>query len=58
MHILALSGSLRSQSLNSLLLQEAVRLAPPGLELSRWEHLDDLPKIEALLKVARELEKS
>ncbi len=43
MHILALSGSLRPQSLNSLLLQEAVRLAPPGLELSRWEGLDELP---------------
>jgi NAD(P)H-dependent FMN reductase len=43
MRILALSGSLRAQSLNTLLLQEAVRLAPSGLELLRWERLDDLP---------------
>ena len=43
MHILALSGSLRAQSLNSLLLQEAVRLAPPGLVFTHWAHLDDLP---------------
>jgi NAD(P)H-dependent FMN reductase len=43
MRILALAGSLRAQSLNSLLLQEAARLAPPGLELSRWDRLDDLP---------------
>jgi NAD(P)H-dependent FMN reductase len=43
MHILALSGSLRAQSLNSLLLQEAARLAPPGLTFSRWERLDELP---------------
>jgi len=43
MHILALSGSLRTQSLNTLLLQEAARLAPPGLEINRWERLDELP---------------
>jgi NAD(P)H-dependent FMN reductase len=43
MHILALSGSLRAQSLNTLLLREAARLAPPGLEINRWEHLDELP---------------
>ena len=43
MHILALSGSLRAQSLNSLLLQEAARLAPPGMAFSRWERLDELP---------------
>lgn len=43
MRILALSGSLRAQSLNTLLLREAARLAPPGLEITPWEGLDDLP---------------
>ncbi|MDP1832941.1 MAG: NADPH-dependent FMN reductase [Geothrix sp.] len=43
MRILALSGSLRAQSLNTLLLHEAARLAPPGLEITCWEGLDDLP---------------
>lgn len=43
MRVLALSGSLRAQSLNTLLLCEATRLAPLGLEISRWERLDDLP---------------
>ena len=43
MRILALSGSLRTQSLNTLLLHEAARLAPPELEIQRWEGLDDLP---------------
>ena len=43
MRVLALSGSLRAQSLNTLLLQEAARLAPPGLEILPWEGLDHLP---------------
>ena len=43
MRILALSGSLRPQSLNTLLLHEADRLAPPGLEFTFWERLDELP---------------
>jgi NAD(P)H-dependent FMN reductase len=43
MRVLALSGSLRAQSLNTLLLQEAARLAPPGMEILRWEGLDALP---------------
>ena len=43
MRILALSGSLRAQSLNTLLLHEAARLAPPGMEVTLWERLDDLP---------------
>lgn len=43
MRILALSGSLRPQSLNALLLREAVRLAPPDTEIAFWERLDDLP---------------
>lgn len=43
MRLLALSGSLRAQSLNTLLLREAARLSPPGMAFSFWEHLDDLP---------------
>ena len=43
MRVLALSGSLRAQSLNSLLLEEAARLAPPGMEIIRWDGLDALP---------------
>ncbi len=43
MRVLAISGSLRAQSLNTLLLKEAARLATPGLVLSGWERLDDLP---------------
>jgi len=43
MRVLAISGSLRAQSLNTLLLKEAARLAPPGLVISDWERLDDLP---------------
>jgi len=43
MRILALSGSLRAQSLNTLLLHEAARLAPPHLAFTFWERLDDLP---------------
>lgn len=43
MHVLALSGSLRAQSLNTLLLHEAARLAPPGLDIAHWDGLDELP---------------
>ena len=42
MHVLALSGSLRADSLNTRLLREAVRLAP-GCTFECWERLDDLP---------------
>jgi len=43
MRVLALSGSLRADSLNTRLLREAARLAPPGLTFESWERLDDLP---------------
>ena len=43
MRILALSGSLRAQSLNTLLLREAARLAPAGMTFTFWERLDGLP---------------
>jgi len=41
--ILALSGSLRAESLNTRLIEEAARLAPAGMTISRWDRLDDLP---------------
>lgn len=43
MRILALSGSLRAQSLNTLLLHEAARLAPSDMAFMFWDRLDDLP---------------
>jgi len=43
LRVLALSGSLRAQSLNTLLLHEAVRLAPSGMTFTFWDQLDDLP---------------
>lgn len=43
MRVLALSGSLRAESLNTLLLQEAARLAPADMDITRWEGLDELP---------------
>lgn len=43
MRVLALSGSLRAQSLNTLLLREGARLAPSSMTFTFWEHLDDLP---------------
>lgn len=43
MRILAFSGSLRAQSLNTLLLREAAQFAPPGMDIARWDGLDDLP---------------
>lgn len=42
MHLLALSGSLRADSLNTRLLREAARIAP-GHTFEFWERLDDLP---------------
>jgi NAD(P)H-dependent FMN reductase len=41
--LLALSGSLRAQSLNALVLRAAARLAPAGMTFTFWERLDDLP---------------
>lgn len=42
MHVLALSGSLRADSLNTRLMREAARLAPEHT-FEFWERLDDLP---------------
>ncbi|GLH70706.1 FMN reductase [Geothrix rubra] len=42
MRVLALSGSLRADSVNTRLLREAARLAPNHV-IEFWERLDDLP---------------
>ena len=42
-HILAISGSLRSASSNTALVSAAVRVAPAGVEVSRFSELADVP---------------
>jgi chromate reductase len=42
-HILAISGSLRWASSNSALVSAAVRLAPAGVDVSRYSELADVP---------------
>jgi chromate reductase, NAD(P)H dehydrogenase (quinone) len=41
--VLALCGSLRAASLNALLLQACVHLAPPGVQIDRFDTLGALP---------------
>lgn len=43
MKILAISGSLRAASLNSMLLRATARLAPAGMEVRLFTGLGDLP---------------
>ena len=43
MRILAVSGSLRESSFNTMLLRAAVEAAPDGVELELWEGLGALP---------------
>ncbi len=43
MHILAISGSLRAASSNTVLLRAAVSLAPEGVEVTVYGGLGDLP---------------
>jgi chromate reductase, NAD(P)H dehydrogenase (quinone) len=43
LQILALSGSLRAESMNSALLRAAARLAPAGMNIIVCEHLGELP---------------
>ena len=42
-HVLGISGSLRSASSNSALVRASVRLAPVGVELSIYRELADIP---------------
>jgi NAD(P)H-dependent FMN reductase len=43
MRILAISGSLREESSNTAVLAAAVRLAPPGVDIMRYDGLAGLP---------------
>lgn len=43
MNILAISGSLRQASLNTLLLRAVARLAPAGIEVALYRGLGELP---------------
>jgi chromate reductase, NAD(P)H dehydrogenase (quinone) len=43
MRVLAVSGSLRADSLNTSLLRAAVAAAPEGVEVELWEGLGELP---------------
>src|ERR671937_1882505 len=43
MHVLAVSGSLRSDSYNTKLLRAAAELLPSGVELELWEGLKGIP---------------
>lgn len=43
MNILAISGSLRAGSLNSMLLRATARLAPPDIRVDLYRELDTLP---------------
>ncbi|WP_035606296.1 NADPH-dependent FMN reductase [Haloferula sp. BvORR071] len=49
--ILAISGSLRSVSINSALLRAAVRLAPPGTSVEIYAGLGELPLFNPDLEV-------
>src|SRR5690242_8513065 len=43
MKILAVSGSLRAESLNTSLLRAAIEEAPEGVEVELWEGIGELP---------------
>jgi NAD(P)H-dependent FMN reductase len=43
MRVLAISGSLRSQSSNTTLLRAAATLAPPGVDIVIYDRIGDLP---------------
>jgi chromate reductase len=43
MKVLAVSGSLRADSYNTALLEEAAKLAPAGVDVELWDGVGDLP---------------
>jgi len=47
MSILAISGSLRSGSLNTRLLREIAEQAPAGTDIERWDNLRSIPPYDA-----------
>ncbi len=50
--IFAISGSLRSGSLNSMLLRAAARLSPPGISVELYRDLGNLPLFNPDLEAA------
>jgi chromate reductase, NAD(P)H dehydrogenase (quinone) len=54
MRILALSGSLREQSLNSAVARAAAELAPAGVDVEVFDRLGDVPLYDADLDVPGE----
>ncbi|MEQ1753705.1 MAG: NADPH-dependent FMN reductase [Micropepsaceae bacterium] len=50
--VLAISGSLRAQSSNTMLLKAALRLAPEGVAVELYQGLGDLPHFNPDLDVA------
>jgi len=43
MHLLAISGSLRRQSINTALLDALTKVAPPAVEVVRWKEMGEIP---------------
>ncbi|MBY0396391.1 MAG: NAD(P)H-dependent oxidoreductase, partial [Thermoleophilia bacterium] len=46
LRVIAIAGSLRRGSHNRRLIDEAARLAPPGVTVEVWEGLRDLPHFD------------
>ncbi len=55
MQLLAISGSLRAASSNSVLLRAAAQLAPEGVEVRLYEHMGELPHFNPELDIAPEV---
>ncbi|KGP78588.1 MULTISPECIES: NADPH-dependent FMN reductase [unclassified Paenibacillus] len=51
LNILAISGSLRNQSSNTLLMHAMIKLAPPNLKFEVYKGLNDLPHFNPDLDV-------
>ena len=51
LNILAISGSLRNQSSNTLLMHAMIKLAPPNLKFEVYDGLNDLPHFNPDLDV-------
>ena len=49
--VLGIAGSLRKGSYNKMLLHAATELAPPGMEITTFERLADVPLYNADLDV-------
>jgi chromate reductase len=43
MRVIGIAGSLRTASFNRMLLRQAIRLAPSGMTVERWDSLREVP---------------